>query len=78
MSHYIDDKLVNIIGYEPAVGDPIIIKGRIQEIYMGTAIIKIDDPVEGLVPVDIDLIEFDEEAADEAKRNRQDDQQSQG
>jgi hypothetical protein len=35
MGHFIDGKLVNIIGYEPFVGDPVIIKGRIQEIYQG-------------------------------------------
>jgi hypothetical protein len=50
----------NSSGYEPSVGDPVIIRGRIQELANGIAIVKVERPDESLVAADIDALEYDE------------------
>lgn len=55
--HYVGGKLVTESGYEPNLGDPVVVRGTIQEIANGVIIITADDG--SLVSAVADMVEHD-------------------
>jgi hypothetical protein len=55
--HYTDGKLVTDAGYEPKLGDPVVVRGVIQEIANGVIIITNEDG--SLVSAVADMVEYD-------------------
>lgn len=55
--HYVGGKLVTESGYEPNLGDPVVVRGTIQEIANGVIIITADDG--SLVSAVADMVEYD-------------------
>jgi hypothetical protein len=57
MAHLLDGKLITDAGYEPKLGDPVVVRGTIQEIANGVIIITSENG--SLVSAVADMVEYD-------------------